>query len=197
MQRIIEVICQNAELALFFDMYDALEQNGINTNQGMAYSAESGEDTVDQCSVGVQTELHPMPYIKDKKYTWNMWDMRRMAIKLADLQKCATKSTQTINQSSFGTQTHSERDLSKWKQLGKQAVIIIVFVLFDFNAFEHNYRNYYRETSLSKYIFQFWLHFFNKEKKNKHPEKIIFDDPITKRNLYLIYEEKHTVETAT
>lgn len=97
---IIEVICRNPELALFFDMYNFLmEQNGLKSRQNTYDFDQSIEDTLDQCSIGIQTDVHPIPFAKDKNYKWNVWDLRREAIKLANLQKCQTKSTQT----NFGT----------------------------------------------------------------------------------------------
>lgn len=101
------MICQNPELALFFDMYDSLAQNGINTNQSTYdYDQNIIDKRLEQCSVKIQTDIHPIPFAKDKNHIWNIWDMRREAIKLANLQKCQTKSTQTRCQSSFGTQTN-------------------------------------------------------------------------------------------
>ncbi|XP_055325490.1 cilia- and flagella-associated protein 206 [Sitodiplosis mosellana] len=100
-----ETICRNPELALFFDMYDLLEQNGIKPNQNTYNYDQNTMDRLEQCSVGIQTDVHPVPFAKDKNYAWNVWDMRREAIKLANLQNYQTKSTQTSCQSSFGTQT--------------------------------------------------------------------------------------------
>lgn len=103
------MIRQNPELVLFFDMYDLLEQNGINvgikSNQSTDHSESDAVETQQQCSVAIQTDTHPMPYAKNKNYTWNVWDEMREAIKLANLQKSHTKSTQTVCQSTFGTQT--------------------------------------------------------------------------------------------
>lgn len=106
LHRITELICRNPELVIFFDMYDLLEQHGISTTQ-VAFSSDQNEvNSLEKCSVGVQTDVHPIPYSKCTDHTWNVWDLRRMAIKLADIQKCKTKSTQTFCHSSFGTQTH-------------------------------------------------------------------------------------------
>lgn len=89
-------------------MYDFLmEQNGMKSKQNTYDYEQNIIDTLEQCSVGIQTDVHPMPFAKQKNYTWNAWDLRREAIKLANLQKSQTKSTQTKCQSSFGTQTNS------------------------------------------------------------------------------------------
>ncbi|XP_075869127.1 cilia- and flagella-associated protein 206 [Nelusetta ayraudi] len=45
---------------------------------------------------GAQTELHPVESNIDRSYEWNEWQLRRKAIKLADLQSKETHSTQTI-----------------------------------------------------------------------------------------------------
>jgi hypothetical protein len=45
--------------------------------------------------VEIQTELHPVPSYKDEKYVWNLWDLRRKAIELADLRRKKTTSSQT------------------------------------------------------------------------------------------------------
>lgn len=57
--------------------------------------------------IEIQTDTHPIPYHKDEKYVWNKWDLRRKAIKLADMQQSRTHSTQTTmtyHRSSFGIQ---------------------------------------------------------------------------------------------
>lgn len=43
-----------------------------------------------------QTELHPVPYFKDETYVWNLWDLRRKAIELANLRRKKTSSAQTL-----------------------------------------------------------------------------------------------------
>lgn len=105
LQHITEVICRNPELVLFFDMYSLLDQNGIKSNKTTDDSESDAMETQQKCTVGIQTDTHPIPYAKDKNYTWNSWDKLREAIKLANLQKSHTKSTQTACQSTFGTQT--------------------------------------------------------------------------------------------
>lgn len=56
-----------------------------------------------------------MVYHKDEHYVWNKWDLRRKAIKLADIQQKRTHSTQTtmsFYRHEFGTQTYGETDNS-------------------------------------------------------------------------------------
>ena len=66
-----------------------------------------------QSDAGTQTDTHIKPSYIDKgifrrfyiendllclvlEYEWNEWEMRRKAIKLANLRKCVTHSTQTV-----------------------------------------------------------------------------------------------------
>lgn len=104
---IMAVVCRNPELALFFDMYDMFEHHEMHTIQSK-YKRDQipMEHSMDQCSVEIQTDIHPIAYTKDTNHIWNLWDLRRMAIKLANVQNCATHSTQTRCQSSCGTQTN-------------------------------------------------------------------------------------------
>lgn len=90
-------------------MYDWLKTREINMKQLVCIGdgGQNVSDSLEQCSFGTQTDVHPIPYAKDTNYMWNVWDMRRMAVKLARIQKCATKSTQTRCLSSFATQTNT------------------------------------------------------------------------------------------
>lgn len=108
LQRIHKVIGQNAELVIFFDMYDWLQPHSISIEQLTCIDGRGQhvDDSFEQCSIGIQTDTHPIPYAKDTNYVWNVWDLRRIAVKLANIQKCRTKSTQTHCLSSFGTQTN-------------------------------------------------------------------------------------------
>ncbi|KAM9840830.1 cilia- and flagella-associated protein 206 [Aulostomus maculatus] len=50
---------------------------------------------ITKCEGGTQTDLHPLETNIVKSYEWNEWELRRKAIKLADLRTKATHSTQT------------------------------------------------------------------------------------------------------
>lgn len=68
--------------------------------------------TIAAKEVETQTETHPIPSNVDKNYHWNIWDLRRKAIDLANLMKCETNSTQTkISYGNFNanTQTFSSK----------------------------------------------------------------------------------------
>lgn len=111
LRRICDVIVSKSpELALFFDVYDLLELNRINPHELNFSDNQNALKNSNVCSssVGIQTELHPIPYNKDNNYTWNLWNKRRTAIKLTHLRKCETHSTQTTSTAyryQFGTQT--------------------------------------------------------------------------------------------
>jgi len=61
--------------------------------EGASNSAGHETFSVDQ---ETQTELHPVPFHKDETYVWNLWDLRRKAIELANLRRKKTASAQTL-----------------------------------------------------------------------------------------------------
>uniref|UniRef100_UPI0037E8D56F cilia- and flagella-associated protein 206 n=1 Tax=Semicossyphus pulcher TaxID=241346 RepID=UPI0037E8D56F len=50
---------------------------------------------ITRCESGTQTDIHPVETNIDMSYEWNEWELRRKAIKLADLLTKVTHSTQT------------------------------------------------------------------------------------------------------
>ncbi|KAF8563857.1 hypothetical protein P879_09994, partial [Paragonimus westermani] len=44
----------------------------------------------------IQTEVHPIESYIDKEYEWNEWELRKKALKLANLRRKVTSSVQTI-----------------------------------------------------------------------------------------------------
>ncbi|KAM9338822.1 cilia- and flagella-associated protein 206 [Symphorus nematophorus] len=50
---------------------------------------------ITKCESGTQTDLHPVETNIVKSYEWNEWELRRKAIKLADLRTKVTHSVQT------------------------------------------------------------------------------------------------------
>ncbi|KAJ8026094.1 hypothetical protein HOLleu_33834 [Holothuria leucospilota] len=53
------------------------------------------EKPVTKCDMGIQTEVHPIESNIVKSYEWNEWELRRQAIKLANLRTKVTHSMQT------------------------------------------------------------------------------------------------------
>ncbi|XP_011263065.1 cilia- and flagella-associated protein 206 [Camponotus floridanus] len=45
----------------------------------------------------VQTDVHILPPYIDKDYTSNIWELKRRALRLANISRCVTRSTQTFN----------------------------------------------------------------------------------------------------
>ncbi|XP_011645595.1 cilia- and flagella-associated protein 206-like [Pogonomyrmex barbatus] len=45
----------------------------------------------------VQTDVHILPPYIDKDYTSSIWELKRRALRLANISRCATRSTQTFN----------------------------------------------------------------------------------------------------
>lgn len=107
LNRVNDVICRNPELVLYFNMYDMLQSHNISSI-GVAYNDgdQSGCRTFEHCSIGIQTDIHPIPYAKDPNHIWNVWDWRRRAIEMANVERSATKSTQTYCHSAHATQTN-------------------------------------------------------------------------------------------
>lgn len=91
---------KNFHLILFFDIFNEIKLakscpiDVDNILQQKIHRQPSGSKSVE---VEVQTELHPVPFHKDEKYFWNLWDLRRKAIELADLRRKKTTSAQTAN----------------------------------------------------------------------------------------------------
>ncbi|XP_070705854.1 cilia- and flagella-associated protein 206 [Pempheris klunzingeri] len=50
---------------------------------------------ITKCESGTQTDIHPVETNIVKSYEWNEWELRRKAIKLADVRTKATHSAQT------------------------------------------------------------------------------------------------------
>ncbi|RZC32461.1 UPF0704 protein C6orf165 -like [Asbolus verrucosus] len=70
--------------------------------------------------VEIQTETHPIKENIDRNYMWNVWDLRRKAIKLAGLSHCKTTGSQTkksYHRINFSTQTYGIKEqLSQTKR---------------------------------------------------------------------------------
>ncbi|XP_072759801.1 cilia- and flagella-associated protein 206 [Anoplolepis gracilipes] len=45
----------------------------------------------------IQTDVHILPPYIDKNYTSNVWELKRRALRLANISRCVTRSTQTFN----------------------------------------------------------------------------------------------------
>lgn len=105
MYNVLQAACKNPELIVFLDIFEQVK-HGEQEFAGKTFSFK----TVRTNDTGMQTELHPIPYSKDKDYVWNVWDLRRRAIQLANLRNCRTKSAQThVTYSSFSVESQTIR----------------------------------------------------------------------------------------
>ncbi|KAM9859980.1 cilia- and flagella-associated protein 206-like [Aulostomus maculatus] len=75
---------------------------------------QPGDPSLVRCDISTQTDLHPVEANIVKSYDWNQWEMRRKAIKLANLRTTVTHSTQT-------DQSHNRRDNVSQTWLPKEA----------------------------------------------------------------------------
>jgi len=50
---------------------------------------------ITKCEMGTQTEVHPIETNLVKSYEWNEWELRRKALRLANLRSKITHSVQT------------------------------------------------------------------------------------------------------
>lgn len=111
----------NPELTIFLDIFDQV-RNGVQEFSGKPFATKVAH-TNDN---GMQTEMHPVPYAKDKDYVWNVWDLRRRAIQLANLRNCRTTSAQThLTYSSFSIKNQTINPKDQPAQTKKDACINI------------------------------------------------------------------------
>ncbi|XP_063697168.1 cilia- and flagella-associated protein 206 [Culicoides brevitarsis] len=113
MYKIIETAKNRIELIRLLDIYDQMKSFEVCSSKVDEGSCELVKQTNDQ---EVQTELHPIPYHKDERYMWNIWDIRKKAIQLANLRKCATTSAQTMlsyQKYNVNVQTNRQKNSAK------------------------------------------------------------------------------------
>lgn len=94
---------RSIQLILFFDIYNTIKlmkscpidiESLMEGGRHSATGGVGGEMAVTM-EREVQTELHPVPFHKDENYVWNVWELRRKAIELANLRRKKTSSAQT------------------------------------------------------------------------------------------------------
>lgn len=79
------------QLILFLDLYEDMK---IIRDEPFHFEERKAALKA-MCNVEIQTELHPIPYKKTPNCTFSLWDLRRQAIQLANIQNSRTHSTQT------------------------------------------------------------------------------------------------------
>ncbi|KAI4460560.1 hypothetical protein MML48_5g00009992 [Holotrichia oblita] len=104
----LDIIRRKPELAHFLDVYDQLE-SVRNIKKLVTVTV----DTKVTHEIDTQTDIHPCTMVKVKDYMWNVWDLKRKALSMADTSKRQTHSTQTLlsnNRNSLRVQTHFTKD---------------------------------------------------------------------------------------
>eukprot|EP00049_Salpingoeca_infusionum_P018313 m.356638 g.356638 ORF g.356638 m.356638 type:complete len:647 (+) comp17594_c0_seq1:137-2077(+) len=76
---------------------ECVELLHLHGSTGASVASLSAESVAVKCDSGCQTVLHPIETHVDKSYEWNEWELRRKALKLANLRTKKTHSTQTHN----------------------------------------------------------------------------------------------------
>lgn len=107
-RKIIETARRKPELIELLNLHDEIK----NTQNDFFLNEELSDKKLCQ-DQEVQTEIHPIPSNMDYSYSWNVWDLRRKAIMLANARSCSTISAQTdLNFHSFGvgTQTYDDKE---------------------------------------------------------------------------------------
>ncbi|XP_024913794.1 cilia- and flagella-associated protein 206 [Cynoglossus semilaevis] len=69
--------------------------SGVSAGSELLLGESALVKPVTKCEGGTQTDLHPVESNIVTSYEWNEWELRRKALKLADLRSKVTHSTQT------------------------------------------------------------------------------------------------------
>ncbi|EZA52577.1 hypothetical protein X777_08060 [Ooceraea biroi] len=72
-------------------------QKEIEAMQSQEELTEQGLQLKIRHNQKVQTDVHILPPYVDKDYTSSVWELKRRALRLACITRCATRSTQTFN----------------------------------------------------------------------------------------------------
>lgn len=108
--KLIEVAKEKIQLIILLDLFDEINEA---KSKELSFTATEMTVATKSKSIEVQTEIHPIPYYKDRNYSCNVWDLQRKAIQLANLKNYRTKSTQTKESCyrfEFGTQTWDKQN---------------------------------------------------------------------------------------
>lgn len=91
LQAVTRLARDHAHLIELLQLQSAFAAAGLGDGEGAAAAAPV------RCDGGTQTEVHPMESNVVEGYEWNEWELRRKALKLANLRQKTTHSTQTHN----------------------------------------------------------------------------------------------------
>ncbi|KAJ8973097.1 hypothetical protein NQ317_008189 [Molorchus minor] len=107
--RVLELVRKKPHLIHFLDIKEQLQEVADLKQLTEEKIMKTSKEKEVQCLEF--TEI--MPSNIDRSYMWNIWDLKREAIQLANLSKCKTVSTQTWRTPSRNTiqsQTYEQRD---------------------------------------------------------------------------------------
>ncbi|XP_054900482.1 cilia- and flagella-associated protein 206 isoform X2 [Poeciliopsis prolifica] len=113
-------VAQVAEKSKFFpELFQLLKLHQQLPSTRSSYSErEAGQSLwpmhINKREIGIQTVTHPVETHIDKSYEWNEWELRRKAIKLANIRTTVTHSMQT-------NLSHMRRDNVSQTWLPKEA----------------------------------------------------------------------------
>ncbi|XP_065828631.1 cilia- and flagella-associated protein 206-like [Oscarella lobularis] len=111
---VIDVAKASPELIQLLELHAQFA--AITPYSGERRSKKLVKKPVTRCDAGVQTEVHPLEVNMVKSYEWNEWELRRKAIKLANLRTKVTHSAQT-------DLSHHRRDMETQVYLPKEVEI--------------------------------------------------------------------------
>jgi len=103
-----ETCYKNPELIHLLRLHEDFPRASLVT----IVKSTAGSQAALLADVGTETPLHFVESNIDPKYEWNEWRMRRDALKMADIKKKATSTTQTI-QSHLRRETETQMYLPK------------------------------------------------------------------------------------
>lgn len=86
----LDFIRNHLEYVYLFQLYEDVE--ALKAQEVLSEEGPLLKTCQDQT---VQTDVHILPPSIDKDYTSNIWELRRRALHLASISRCATRSTQT------------------------------------------------------------------------------------------------------
>ncbi|XP_075210141.1 cilia- and flagella-associated protein 206 [Lycorma delicatula] len=110
LNQLITMVRGKPELVVLLDMADAIERYAF-----MSELSPQMSKLTSKLNAETQTLLHPVESYIDPNYSWDVWELKRKAVQLANICKRKTHSTQTNKshmRNTFGTQTYTLKDNS-------------------------------------------------------------------------------------
>ncbi|KAG5338441.1 CF206 protein, partial [Acromyrmex heyeri] len=88
----LNFVRNHAEYIHLFQLHEEIE-----AMQSQEELTEKGLRLKTRHDQKVQTDIHILPPYIDKYYTSSVWELKRRALRLANISRCTTRSTQTFN----------------------------------------------------------------------------------------------------